>query len=74
MDCVLAAEILGRLDEARRWLRARRDSPWSVAVRQLADREFAAAAEALDSMGAARSAALARLRAGQELARTGRRA
>ena len=74
VDCVLAAEILGRLDEARRWLRARRDSPWSVAVRQLADREFAAAAEALDSMGAARSAALARLRAGQELARTGRRA
>jgi hypothetical protein len=33
-----------------------------------------AAAEVLDSMGAARSAALMRLRAGQELARTGRRA
>jgi class 3 adenylate cyclase/tetratricopeptide (TPR) repeat protein len=74
VDCVLAAEILGRRDEARRWLAARRDSPWFVAVRELADREPVAAAEALDAMGAARSAALARLRAGQELARTGRRA
>jgi hypothetical protein len=36
--------------------------------------EFVAAAESLDSMGAARLAALARLRAAQELARTGRRA
>jgi class 3 adenylate cyclase len=74
VDCVLAAEILGRRDEARRWLAARRDSPWFVAVRELADRDPVAAAEALDAMGAARSAALARLRAGQELTRTGRRA
>ncbi|HEV2258305.1 MAG TPA: AAA family ATPase [Streptosporangiaceae bacterium] len=74
VDCVLAAEILGRRDEMRRWLSARRDSPWFAAVRELADREFVTAAEALDAMGAARSAALARLRAGQELTRTGRRA
>lgn len=74
VDCVLAAESLGRRDEMRRWLSARRDSPWFVAVRELADREFVTAAEALDAMGAARSAALARLRAGQELTRTGRRA
>jgi class 3 adenylate cyclase len=74
MDCVLAADLLGRCDEARRWLSARRDSPWYVASRELADQEFVAAAESLDSMGAARSAALARLRAAQELARTGRRA
>jgi predicted negative regulator of RcsB-dependent stress response len=33
-----------------------------------------AAAEVLDSMGAARSAALVRLRAAQEFVRTGRRA
>ena len=74
MDCVLAAEILGRRDEARRWLRTWRDSAWSAAARELADQEFVAAAESLDSMGAARSAALARLCAAQELARSGRRA
>jgi class 3 adenylate cyclase/tetratricopeptide (TPR) repeat protein len=73
-DCVLAAEILGRRDEARRWLSTWRDSPWSIAARELADQEFVAAAESLDSMGAARSAALARLRAAQELARAGRQA
>ncbi len=73
-ECVLAAEILGRCDEARRWLSTRRDSPWFAVARKLADQEFAAAAESLDSMGAARSAAFARLRAAQELARTGRRA
>jgi hypothetical protein len=73
MDCVLAAEILGRRDEARRWLSTWRDSAWSAAARELADQEFVAAAELLDSMGAARSAALARLRAAEEFARTGRR-
>ena len=73
-DCVLAAEILGRRDEARRWLRTWPDSAWSAAARELADQEFVTAAESLDSMGAARSAALARLCAAQELARTGRRA
>jgi class 3 adenylate cyclase/tetratricopeptide (TPR) repeat protein len=72
-DCVLAAEILGRRDEARRWVSTRPDSPWSAAARELADQEFVAAAESLDSMGAARSTALARLRAAQELTRTGRR-
>ena len=74
VDCVLAAEMLGRQDEARRWIGARRDSPWSAAVRKLAEGEFTAAAEALAAMGAARSAALARLQAARELARTGRRA
>ncbi|MGH3152956.1 MAG: hypothetical protein ACRDOB_19830 [Streptosporangiaceae bacterium] len=74
VDCVFAAEILGRRDEMRRWLSGRRDSPWFDAARELADQEFVAAAESLDSMGAARSAALVRLRASQELARTGRRA
>lgn len=64
--------MLGRRDETRRWLGTRCDSPWFVAARALADREFAAATELLDSMGAARSAALARLRAAQELARAGR--
>jgi class 3 adenylate cyclase len=73
-DFVLAAEMLGRHMEARRWLGTRRDSPWFVVARALADQEFVAAAESLDSMGAARSAALARLRAAQELASTGRRA
>jgi hypothetical protein len=73
-DCVLAAEILGRRDEARQWLSTWRDSPWSAAARQLADQEFVTAAESLDSMGAARSAALSRLRAAQELARTGQHA
>ena len=66
--------MLGRRAEARQWLGTRRDSPWFVAARALADREFVTAAELLDSMGAARSAALARLRAAQEFARTGRRA
>ena len=73
-DCVLAAEILGRRDEARRWLCTWRDSSWSAAARKLADQQFVAAAQSLDSMGAARSAALARLCTVQELARTGRRA
>jgi len=72
-NCVLAAEILGRRDEARQWLGTRHDSPWFVAARALADQEFVAAAESLDSMGAARSAALTRLHAAQELASTGRR-
>ena len=74
VDCVLAAEILGRRDDARRWLSIWRDSPWSAAARELVDLEFVAAAESMDSMGAARSGALARLRAAQELARSGRRA
>ena len=73
VDCLLAAEILGRRDQARRWLSTRRDSPWYVAGRALTDQEFVAAAEVLDSMGAARSAALVRLRAAQEFVRTGRR-
>ena len=73
-DCILAAEILGRRDEARRWLGARSNSPWFAAARALADQEFVRAAESLDSMGAARSAALARLRAAQELVKTGRQA
>jgi len=38
----------------------------------MADQDFVAAAELLDSISAARSAALARLRAAQELVRTGR--
>src|SRR5215475_10930717 len=70
-DAVLAAEILGCRDEARRWLGNRRDAPWFAAAHALADQEFARAAESLDSMGAARSAALARLRAAQELAKAG---
>lgn len=65
---------LGRRDEARQWLSTWRDSAWTAGARQLADQEFVAAAESLDSMGAARSAALARLRAAEKLARTGRRA
>jgi ATP/maltotriose-dependent transcriptional regulator MalT len=69
-DGVLAAEILGRRDEARRWLGNRRDAPWFAVAHALADQEFAQAAESLDSMGAARSAALAPLRAAQELAKT----
>jgi class 3 adenylate cyclase len=73
-DCILAAEILGRRDDARRWLATTRNSPWSDAARALTDQEFVRAAESLDSMGAARSAALARLRAAQELVKTGRRA
>jgi hypothetical protein len=74
MDCVLAAEILGRRDQARPWLSTRRDCPWYVAARALTDQEFVAATEVLDSMGAARSAALVRLRAAQEFVRTGRQA
>ena len=74
MDCVLAAEILGHRDQARRWLSTRRDSPWYVAAQALIDQEFVAAAEVLDSMGAARAAAQVRLRAAQEFARSGRRA
>jgi class 3 adenylate cyclase/tetratricopeptide (TPR) repeat protein len=73
-ECVLAAEILGRRDEARKWLGTRRESPWTIVARALADQEFVAAAESLDSMGAARLAAAARLRAAQQLAGTGRRA
>ena len=71
-DCVLAAEILGRRNEARRWLGTPRNSPWFAAARALIDQEFVRAAESFDSMGAARSAALARLRAAQELVKTGR--
>jgi hypothetical protein len=70
-DAVLAAEILSRRDEARRWLQNRRDAPWFAAAHALAGQEFARAAELLDSMGAARSAALARLRAAHELAKAG---
>jgi hypothetical protein len=69
---VPAAEILGCRDQARRWLGTRRDSPWFAAARELAEQDFVAAAESLDSIGAARSAALARLRAAQELVKAGR--
>ena len=71
-ESVLAADLVGRRDQARQWLGTRRDSPWFVAARALADQQFVAAAESLDSMGAARSAAVARLRAAQELVKTGR--
>jgi len=70
-DGVLAAEIMGRRDEARQWLGTRRDYRWLAVAQALADQEFVTAAESLDSMGAARVAALARLRAAQELLRTG---
>ena len=73
-DCVLAAETLGCRDEARRWLQAQPKLPWFAAARALADQEFVQAAESFDAMGGARSAALARLRAAQELAKTGRSA
>jgi tetratricopeptide (TPR) repeat protein len=49
--------------------RYRRDAPWFAAAHALADQEFARAAGLPDSMGAARSAALVRLRAAQELAK-----
>ena len=42
--------------------------------RALADHEFMPAAESLDSMGTARSAALTRLHAAQQLLKTGRTA
>jgi hypothetical protein len=71
-DCVLAALTVGRGDQGRQWLGTQRDSPWFGAARALADRDFIAAAESLDSMGAARSAALARLHAAQELVKAGR--
>jgi class 3 adenylate cyclase len=73
-DCLLAAEILGCRDEAQRWLAASRSSPWLAAARALADQEFVRAADSLGSMGAARSAALARLCAAQELIAQGRQA
>jgi hypothetical protein len=73
-DGVLAAEVVGRRNQARQWLGARHDFPWRVAAQALADQQFVAGAEALESMGAARSAALARLRAAQQLADSGRRA
>jgi len=73
-DCLLAAEILGCQDEAQRWLGASRDSPWLAAARALAGQELVRAADSLGSMGAARSAALARLRAAQELIAKGGRA
>jgi class 3 adenylate cyclase len=71
-DCVLAAEMLGQREEARRWLGTSRNSPWLAPARALLDWEFVRAAESLQSMGAARASALARLRAAQELAKTGR--
>jgi len=73
-DCMLAAEMLGLRDEARRWLGTARHSAWSAVALALADQEFARAAESLDSMGAARSAALARLHAAQQLVKAGRTA
>lgn len=73
-DCVLAAEFLGRRDQVRRWIGTSRDSPWFAVARALADQEFVRAAEMFDSMSAARSAALSRLRAAQELVKAGRAA
>jgi class 3 adenylate cyclase/tetratricopeptide (TPR) repeat protein len=73
-DGVLAAEILGRRDEARRWLGNAQNSPWFDVARALIDQEFVRAADSLDSMGAARSGALARLRAAEELVKAGRQA
>jgi predicted negative regulator of RcsB-dependent stress response len=71
---VLAAEILGRRDEARRWLGNAQNSPWFDVARALIDQEFVRAADSLDSVGAARSGALARLRAAEELVKAGRQA
>jgi len=73
-DCLLAAEILGCRDEAKQWLGTPPSSPWFAAARALADQEFVRAADSLGSMGAPRSAALARLRAAQELMANGRQA
>jgi len=70
-DAVWAADALGRIDEARDWLGEAHSSIWYAVAQALVDAEYVAAAEQLDTMGAVRSAALARLRAAQQLADTG---
>jgi ATP/maltotriose-dependent transcriptional regulator MalT len=71
-DIIWAADMLNRRDEVRAALPTR-DTPWFQAARALLDAEFERAAEIFDSIGAARGAALARLRAAEALAEAGRR-
>ncbi|MGB2953726.1 MAG: AAA family ATPase [Gaiellaceae bacterium] len=73
-DIIWAADLLDRRDEVRAALPASIDTPWFRAARAALDRNFVEAASIFDSMGAARSAALAHLRAAKMLAETGRRA
>ena len=73
-DAVFAADLLGRGDEARRWLSAGIDLPWFAAAWALVDQDFGRAAESFAAMGAARSAALTRFRAAQALCKAGRTA
>jgi hypothetical protein len=71
-DGIRAADALGRLDDARTWLGAEQPSAWCTVGHALVDEEYVVAAELFDTMGAVRSAALARLRGAQQMANQGR--
>ncbi len=73
-DALWAADTLGRSAELATLLPESAETRRTRASRAVLEGEFDAAAEAFDEMGAARSAALARLRAAEQLVEAGRRA
>jgi class 3 adenylate cyclase/tetratricopeptide (TPR) repeat protein len=68
------AEPLGLAEPLSEALRAVDDRPWFETARRVLDGDFEQAAQLFDQMGAAKFAALARLRAAEKLVKAGRRA
>ena len=73
-DAMWAARAVGRCEEVRQALAEAKETPWLAAARAVLDEDCAGAARIFDAAGAARSAALARLRAAEALVAKGRRA
>ena len=73
-DLVWAADVLGRGEEVLALLPAAAETPRNRAGRAVLARDFESAASIYEAMGAVRSAALARLRAAEQLVDAGRRA
>jgi class 3 adenylate cyclase/tetratricopeptide (TPR) repeat protein len=73
-DIIWTADLLDRREELRTAFPTSIETPQFRAARAELDKEFVQAAAIFDSMGAAHSAALARLRAAEALVKAGRRA
>jgi hypothetical protein len=69
----IAAERVGRTSELLAVLDASDETPWGVATRHYASGRYAEAADGLDAIGDAQTAAHVRLRAAEALAAVGSR-
>jgi tetratricopeptide (TPR) repeat protein len=73
-DLIWVPAVLGRREDIRPFLRTSGDGPWAAAARAVVDEDFRAAAATFDAMGAAVSAATARIHLARALLEAGHRA